>query len=49
MHENKNFSHRLTLHRYGGLDMAVMGVFGGQLTWCADNDKNVATILSAHP
>jgi DNA (cytosine-5)-methyltransferase 1 len=32
---------------YGGLDMAVMAVFGGQLTWCADNDKHVATILAA--
>src|SRR5579859_3998689 len=32
---------------YGGLDMAVMAVFGGQLAWCADNDKHVATILAA--
>jgi DNA (cytosine-5)-methyltransferase 1 len=32
---------------YGGLDMAVMAVFGGKLTWCADNDKHVSTILTA--
>lgn len=32
---------------YGGLDMAVMAVLGGHFTWCADNDKHVATILAA--
>lgn len=32
---------------YGGLDMAVMAVFGGELLWCADNDKHVSTILRA--
>ncbi len=31
---------------YGGLDMAVMEVFGGRLAWCADNDRHVATILA---
>jgi DNA (cytosine-5)-methyltransferase 1 len=31
---------------YGGLDMAVMAVFGGRLAWCADNDRHVATILA---
>ena len=31
---------------YGGLDMAVMAVFGGRLVWCADNDRHVATILA---
>jgi DNA (cytosine-5)-methyltransferase 1 len=35
---------------YGGLDMAVMSVFGGQLVWCADNDRHVAVVLDArHP
>ncbi len=32
---------------YGGLDMAVMTVFGGHLVWCADNDKHVAVVLDA--
>lgn len=32
---------------YGGLDMAVMAVFGGKLAWCADNDKHVAQIIAA--
>jgi DNA (cytosine-5)-methyltransferase 1 len=27
--------------------MAVMAVFGGRLTWCADNDKHIGTILAA--
>jgi DNA (cytosine-5)-methyltransferase 1 len=31
---------------YGGLDMAVMAVFGGRLAWCADNDRHVVTILA---
>jgi DNA (cytosine-5)-methyltransferase 1 len=33
---------------YGGLDMAVEAVFGGQLVWCADNDRHVAALLDAH-
>jgi DNA (cytosine-5)-methyltransferase 1 len=32
---------------YGGLDMAVKVVFGGNLIWCADNDKHVAAVLDA--
>jgi DNA (cytosine-5)-methyltransferase 1 len=32
---------------YGGLDIAALAVFGGILTWCADNDKHVSTILAA--
>jgi DNA (cytosine-5)-methyltransferase 1 len=32
---------------YGGLDIAVLAIFGGRLTWCADNDKHVSTILAA--
>jgi DNA (cytosine-5)-methyltransferase 1 len=32
---------------YGGLDIAVLAVFGGELAWCADNDKHVSTILAA--
>lgn len=32
---------------YGGLDMAVSTVFGGQLAWCADNDRHVRIILAA--
>jgi DNA (cytosine-5)-methyltransferase 1 len=32
---------------YGGLDIAVLAVFGGKLAWCADNDKHVSTILAA--
>ena len=32
---------------YGGLDMAAIAVFGGKLTWCADNDKHVSVILAA--
>lgn len=31
---------------YGGLDMAVTNVFGGQVVWCADNDRHVAAILA---
>lgn len=31
---------------YGGLDMAVMEVFGGRLRWCADNDRHVSMILA---
>lgn len=31
---------------YGGLDMAALTVFGGQLAWCADNDQHVAVILA---
>lgn len=31
---------------YGGLDMAVMAVFGGKLAWCADNDRHVARLLA---
>jgi DNA (cytosine-5)-methyltransferase 1 len=30
---------------YGGLDMAVTAVFGGQPIWCADNDRHVAVLL----
>ena len=32
---------------YGGLDLAVMAVLGGQLAWCADNDRHVCAILAA--
>jgi DNA (cytosine-5)-methyltransferase 1 len=32
---------------YGGLDIAVLAVFGGTMAWCADNDKHVSTILAA--
>ena len=32
---------------YGGLDMAVVSVFGGRLVWCADNDRHVAVVLDA--
>jgi DNA (cytosine-5)-methyltransferase 1 len=32
---------------YGGLDIAVLAVFGGKLAWCSDNDKHVSTILAA--
>jgi DNA (cytosine-5)-methyltransferase 1 len=32
---------------YGGLDIAVLAVFGGKLAWCADNDTHVSTILPA--
>lgn len=31
---------------YGGLDMAVMTVFGGKLLWCADNDKHAAQVIA---
>lgn len=35
---------------YGGLDMAVMQVFGGQLRWVADNDRHVSQLLAVrHP
>ncbi|MGW3347864.1 DNA cytosine methyltransferase [Nonomuraea rubra] len=30
---------------YGGLDMAVMDVYGAQPAWCADNDPHVVKIL----
>ena len=32
---------------YGGLDLAVAEVLGGQLAWCADNDPRVSDILAA--
>lgn len=32
---------------YGGLDMAVQAVFSGRLAWCADNDRDVSTVLKA--
>ncbi len=32
---------------YGGLDLAVMEVLGGNLAWCADNDPHVSAILAA--
>lgn len=32
---------------YGGLDMAIKDVFGGQLVWCADSDRHVAVLLAA--
>jgi DNA (cytosine-5)-methyltransferase 1 len=32
---------------YGGLDLAVMDVLGGELAWCADNDPHVSAILAA--
>jgi DNA (cytosine-5)-methyltransferase 1 len=32
---------------YGGLDIAALAVFGGALTWCADTDKHISTILAA--
>lgn len=30
---------------YGGLDLAVMEVYGTRLAWCADNDPHVSKIL----
>ncbi|MFG1705437.1 DNA (cytosine-5-)-methyltransferase [Nonomuraea sp. M3C6] len=30
---------------YGGLDMAVMDVYGARAAWCADNDPHVGKIL----
>ncbi|QNA74161.1 DNA cytosine methyltransferase [Streptomyces sp. So13.3] len=33
---------------YGGLDMAVRSVFGGDLAWVADNDPGAAKILAHH-
>jgi len=32
---------------YGGLDLAVTAVLGGQLVWCADSDPHAAAILAA--
>jgi DNA (cytosine-5)-methyltransferase 1 len=32
---------------YGGLDTAVLEVFGGRLAWVADNDKHVSAIIEA--
>ncbi len=32
---------------YGGLDMATRTAFGGELCWCADNDRHVGELLSA--
>jgi DNA (cytosine-5)-methyltransferase 1 len=32
---------------YGGLDMAISAVLGGQLVWCADNDRHISTLLAA--
>ncbi|MCZ1008539.1 DNA cytosine methyltransferase [Streptomyces lydicus] len=35
---------------YGGLDMAVQAVFGGELAWVADNDPGASRILAhRHP
>ncbi|GEC10469.1 hypothetical protein SSP24_81240 [Streptomyces spinoverrucosus] len=33
---------------YGGLDIAVQAVFGGELAWVADNDPGAAIILASH-
>lgn len=33
---------------YGGLDQAVQEVFGGELSWVADNDLGAARILAHH-
>lgn len=33
---------------YGGLDMAVQQVLGGELVWVADNDPGAARILAHH-
>lgn len=33
---------------YGGLDMAVENVLGGQLAWVADTDPTACKILAAH-
>ncbi|WP_055620607.1 DNA cytosine methyltransferase [Streptomyces sp. JHA19] len=33
---------------YGGLDIAVQAVFGGELAWVADNDPGAARILAHH-
>ncbi|WP_328982214.1 DNA cytosine methyltransferase [Streptomyces mirabilis] len=33
---------------YGGLDIAVQAVFGGSLTWVADNDPGAARVLAHH-
>ncbi|WP_090014931.1 DNA cytosine methyltransferase [Lentzea albidocapillata] len=33
---------------YGGLDLGVLAAFGGgRVTWCADNDPHVTTLLDA--
>src|SRR5260370_32057959 len=36
-----------TCKGYGGLDMAISAVLGGQLVWCADNDRHVSALLAA--
>lgn len=33
---------------YGGLDMAVQQLFGGELAWVADNDPGATAILTRH-
>ncbi len=30
---------------YGGLDMAILSVFGSRLVWCADSDRHVTALL----
>jgi DNA (cytosine-5)-methyltransferase 1 len=30
---------------YGGLDLAAQAVYGGELTWCAENDAHAAVLL----
>jgi DNA (cytosine-5)-methyltransferase 1 len=35
------------MHGYGGLDLAVLAVLGGTLTWVADNDPAAACVLTA--
>jgi DNA (cytosine-5)-methyltransferase 1 len=30
---------------YGGLDLAAQAVYGGELTWCADNDAHATALL----
>lgn len=32
---------------YGGLDMAVQAVLGGELAWCAESDKHAAAVIAA--
>jgi len=33
---------------YGGLGMAVQSVLGGEMAWCADNDRGASKILAHH-
>jgi DNA (cytosine-5)-methyltransferase 1 len=46
MHETTTLKIGSLCTGYGGLDIAVIKVFGARLAWCGDNDRHVSKILA---